>query len=243
MDKGAESYRRFLDGDDDALGEIVDLYREGLILFIYKYVANLADAEDLAEDVFVELIVNPQRYGFRSSLKTYIFTLGRNKAVDFVRKQSRIRPTQEPEEKTGKITLPTCVWRLLVVRLPIFAKKLFLSSVFHEVLEKVQHQFSICRRRLMLDHSKFHIILRMELDAYHVGFARVFNPFNDFHAIIGCTCCLFQTSTFKVEECLMVPAGNVLDSISLDNLIEVRILVHYLNIVSGICAVLLFSLS
>ena len=51
MDKGAESYRRFLDGDDDALGEIVDLYREGLILFIYRYVANLADAEDLAEDV------------------------------------------------------------------------------------------------------------------------------------------------------------------------------------------------
>ena len=34
MDKGAQSYRRFLDGDDDALGEIVDMYREGLILFI-----------------------------------------------------------------------------------------------------------------------------------------------------------------------------------------------------------------
>ena len=65
MDKGAQIYRRFLDGDDNALGEIVDLYREGLILFIYRYVANLADAEELAEDVFVELIVNPQRYGFR----------------------------------------------------------------------------------------------------------------------------------------------------------------------------------
>ena len=44
MDKGAEIYRRFLDGDDEALGKIVDLYREGLILFIYRYVANLADA-------------------------------------------------------------------------------------------------------------------------------------------------------------------------------------------------------
>lgn len=103
MDKGAQSYRRFLDGDDDALGEIVDMYREGLILFIYKYVANLADAEDLAEDVFVELIVNPERYSFRSSLKTYIFTLGRNKAVDFVRKQSRIRPVREPEERLAEL--------------------------------------------------------------------------------------------------------------------------------------------
>lgn len=79
------------------------MYREGLILFIYRYVANLAAAEDLAEDVFVEFIINPERYGFRSSLKTYIFTLGRNKAVDFVRKQSRIRPAQEPEERLAEL--------------------------------------------------------------------------------------------------------------------------------------------
>ena len=79
------------------------MYREGLILFIYRYVANLADAEDLAEDVFVELIVNPERYSFRSSLKTYIFTLGRNKAVDFVRKQSRIRPVQNPDEMLAEL--------------------------------------------------------------------------------------------------------------------------------------------
>ena len=103
MDKGEQSYRRLLDGDDDALGDNVDMYREGLILFIYRYVANLADAEDLAEDVFVELIVNQERYGFRSPLKTHIFTLGRNKAVDFVRKQSRIRPVQDPEERLTEL--------------------------------------------------------------------------------------------------------------------------------------------
>lgn len=31
MDQGAASYRRFIDGDRDAFGEVIDLYRESLI--------------------------------------------------------------------------------------------------------------------------------------------------------------------------------------------------------------------
>ena len=86
MDNGASSYRRFIDGDKSAFEEIIDLYRESLILFIYRYTGDLEAAEDLAGDVFVELIIHPGRYRFRSSFKTYIFSIGRNKAVDYIRK-------------------------------------------------------------------------------------------------------------------------------------------------------------
>ena len=89
MDNGASSYRRFINGDRSAFEEIVDLYREPLIFFIYRYTGDIETAEDLAEDVFVELIIHPHRYSGGSSLKTYIFTIGRNKAVDLVRKRSR----------------------------------------------------------------------------------------------------------------------------------------------------------
>ena len=47
MDNGAASYRRFIDGDQEAFGEIVDLYRENLIFFIHRYVNDLDTAEDL----------------------------------------------------------------------------------------------------------------------------------------------------------------------------------------------------
>ena len=67
MDQGAASYRRFIDGDRDAFGEIVDLYRESLIFFIHRYVNDIDTAEDLAEDVFVELIVHPERFSEKSS--------------------------------------------------------------------------------------------------------------------------------------------------------------------------------
>ena len=61
MDQGAASYRHFIDGDRDAFGEVIDLYRESLIFFIHRYVNDIDTAEDLAEDVFVELIVHPER--------------------------------------------------------------------------------------------------------------------------------------------------------------------------------------
>jgi len=89
MDNGEISYRRFLDGDDSAFGEVIDLYRESLIFFINRTVSNLSVAEDIAADSFAELIIHKNRFNFKSSLKTYLFTIARNKAVSYVRHSSR----------------------------------------------------------------------------------------------------------------------------------------------------------
>ena len=56
MDSGADSYRRFLDGDDEGLAEIVREYKDGLILYLNGYVNNLYIAEELTEDTFFRLI-------------------------------------------------------------------------------------------------------------------------------------------------------------------------------------------
>ena len=89
MDNGESSYRRFLDGDESAFGEILDMYSENLIFFINRYVGNVAIAQELSEDVFVELLIHKRRYNFKTSLKTYIFTIGRNKAVSYLRRCAR----------------------------------------------------------------------------------------------------------------------------------------------------------
>ena len=57
MDNGASSYRRFLDGDETALTEIVSQYRPGLQNYIYSVVNDYAAAEDLTEDTFVKLLL------------------------------------------------------------------------------------------------------------------------------------------------------------------------------------------
>lgn len=85
MDNGEMYYRRFLDGDKEAFGKIIDIYRESLIFFINRTVNNLDTAEDIAADSFAELIIHKNRFNFKSSLKTYLFTIARNKAISHIR--------------------------------------------------------------------------------------------------------------------------------------------------------------
>lgn len=89
MDNGASSYRRFLEGDESAFDEILDLYRENLIFFINRFVRDPAAAEDLAIDAFLELLVHKNRYNFKTSLKTYLFMIGRSRALDYLRHRGK----------------------------------------------------------------------------------------------------------------------------------------------------------
>ncbi|MBQ9832593.1 MAG: RNA polymerase sigma factor [Clostridia bacterium] len=101
MDNGASSYRRFLDGDESAFDEIISEYRSGLTFFINRFVSDAFAAEDIAADVLVELIVHPKRYDFRTSLKTYLFMLGRSRAIDYVRRRKRVEMTELDFELAG----------------------------------------------------------------------------------------------------------------------------------------------
>ena len=89
MDNGAGSYRRFLDGDDSGFVELVRDYKDGLILFFTGFVPDLSAAEELAEDTFVKLGVKRPHFSGRSSFRTWLYAIGRNVAIDRLRKQAR----------------------------------------------------------------------------------------------------------------------------------------------------------
>lgn len=89
MDNGAGSYHRFLEGDENALEEIVEQYNRNLILFLNGYVSNITVAEDLAADTFLELIMKKPHFKQGSSFKTYLFAIGRNNALDYLKKRAR----------------------------------------------------------------------------------------------------------------------------------------------------------
>ena len=85
MDNGASSYRRFLDGDESSFDYVVNELFSKLVFFINGYVHDVHAAEDIAIDAFSELIARPRRYNFKVSLKTYLFMLGRSRALDYVK--------------------------------------------------------------------------------------------------------------------------------------------------------------
>lgn len=90
-DQGAVLYKRFLEGDERAFEEILNTYREGLMFFINRYVNNIDVAEDIAADVFAYIIFKPKKYNFKVSLKTYLYMIGRSRALDWMRRESKRR--------------------------------------------------------------------------------------------------------------------------------------------------------
>lgn len=102
MDNGESSCRRFLQGDKSAFDDILKEYRQSLTFFIYRYVKDYDEAEDIAIDVFVEFLARPKKYNFKTSLKTYLFMLGRSRALDFLRQSKKHRKADIEElDKTA----------------------------------------------------------------------------------------------------------------------------------------------
>ncbi len=87
MDNGASSYRRFLDGDESAFDGIMQELFHSLVFFINRYVQDIHAAEDLAIDTLSDLLVHRHRYNFKVSLKTYVFMIGRSRALDYIKRR------------------------------------------------------------------------------------------------------------------------------------------------------------
>ena len=93
MDNGASSYRRFLDGDDKGLAEIVRDYSDGLILYLNGIVNNISVAEELMEETLFKIITKKPRFNAKYSFKTWLYTIGRNVAIDYIRHNSKLLDT------------------------------------------------------------------------------------------------------------------------------------------------------
>ena len=89
MDIGAAAYRRFLDGDDTGIEDIIGEYKESLVLFLVRFCGDMTSAEDLMEDVFVKLVVDRPGFRGKSSFKTWLFAIAGNVARDYMRRQKR----------------------------------------------------------------------------------------------------------------------------------------------------------
>ena len=97
MDYGACSYRRFLDGEESAFDEIMKELFHGLVFFVDRYVHDVHAAEDIAIDAFSDLIVHKHRYNFKVSLKTYLYMIGRSRALDYLKHRKVIAFTELSE--------------------------------------------------------------------------------------------------------------------------------------------------
>jgi len=87
---------RLTAGDDHALGEVFDHFAPAVLGTALRVLGDEAAAQDVVQDVFVELWSRPGRYDPAvGTLHAYLVVLARHRAVDLVRSELRRVARQE----------------------------------------------------------------------------------------------------------------------------------------------------
>ena len=87
---------RLAAGDDRALGEVFDRLAPTVYSAALRVLGDEATAQDVVQDVFVELWSRPSRYDpSAGTLHAYLVVLARHRAVDLVRSELRRVARQE----------------------------------------------------------------------------------------------------------------------------------------------------
>ena len=81
--------RHIYQGDEKALEELIELHRHSLTAFINSFVHDVDTAEEIMIDVFVDLVDKKAVYRGESGLKTFLFAIGRNKALRYLRRKKQ----------------------------------------------------------------------------------------------------------------------------------------------------------
>ena len=73
------------------------------MLYLNSFVQNIHVAEDLTEDTFVKLIARRPRFSGKSTFKTWLYAIGRNVALDHLRRNAKM-PVVSSEEMAALVS-------------------------------------------------------------------------------------------------------------------------------------------
>jgi RNA polymerase sigma-70 factor, ECF subfamily len=76
-------------GDKIAFRTLVKTYQHQVLSTCYQFLKNTEDAEDTAQEVFIEVYRSIHHFKEESSLKTWIYRISINKSLDTLRRKKR----------------------------------------------------------------------------------------------------------------------------------------------------------
>lgn len=136
---------RLQKGDEGALDLILDRYEKPVLNFAYKYVQDASTAEDVAQDVFLQVYKRRKSYKPTGKLSTWIFTIAAHRCLNLKRSQKTIIQHSEerdyenmtPEKYFEDIELQNKIWKALN-ELPGKQRAALLLAKFEEMpLEEI----------------------------------------------------------------------------------------------------------
>ena len=85
----AELLTRYAAGEEAAFREIVNRYKNGLYVFLRRFLNHQDLLEDVFQETFLQLFTSRDSFDASRPLRPWLFTIAANKAKDALRKQRR----------------------------------------------------------------------------------------------------------------------------------------------------------
>lgn len=93
-------------GSEQAFRQLFMCYHQWLISHIFRLTGSMAQAEEVAQDVFLKLWMNREVLAGIHKFKPYLFVLSRNHAVNVLKKTIKERMRRQEWEEEHAIQLP-----------------------------------------------------------------------------------------------------------------------------------------
>jgi RNA polymerase sigma-70 factor, ECF subfamily len=89
LDPDAALMLRVRDGDTKAFEVLVEKYKQPVFSLIYRTIHDATEAEDVAQNVFLQVFKSAGRYRVAARFSTWLFTIARNLCLNELRRRSR----------------------------------------------------------------------------------------------------------------------------------------------------------
>ena len=100
-DPDADLMLRVKRGNRAAFAELVEKYRQPVMNLVYRTLRDETEAEDLAQNVFLQVYKSRSRYKRTAKFSTWLFTIARNLCLNELRRRSR-HPAESLDETRGE---------------------------------------------------------------------------------------------------------------------------------------------
>ncbi len=82
-----EFIKKLVDGNQAAFGQLLDDYQQKVFGTCISFIPNKEDAEDVAQEVFLEVFKSIPKFKAEAKLSTWIYKITTNKCLEFIRKK------------------------------------------------------------------------------------------------------------------------------------------------------------
>ncbi|MFD2442544.1 RNA polymerase sigma factor SigW [Bacillus sp. CGMCC 1.16607] len=76
-----------LKGDQDAYGELVEIYKDKVYQLCYRMLGNRHESEDIAQEAFIRAYINIHSFNIDLKFSTWLYRIATNLCIDRIRKK------------------------------------------------------------------------------------------------------------------------------------------------------------